>query len=432
MSLVAGNDPFCSLAIVPLESYQETSIPVGDYERVPLVSDNMELEFQQIPDSPEITALGAVETLEVGNGLWRGSFRTLQYYNANWFHWMMCQLVGGCEITVPDRMPNGVLLPGGTGDATTHVYIPQSFNCDDVGSESGITWGLSLRLIKGGKDNANNTGWRIGDCHVVGATFEWPDPPNWPTVTWEVIGIIETRLDLVSYTPPSQRAGEYQVKPGDIGIDPSHATLPSMSFAGNPIGIRNIRSASLTVRNGIDFGILPFANKFDKLPATQRVHRAGHESKFTVEGRFSSFVEQTSLDTAAGEVYAQWVNNVFTGDAVRLRAISARDGATADPPQFPLAEVGDDVPYAFDVYLPNASLRDASGPMSTPDTLPLDWTYKGFGGPIPPSNTALTTNYDAPIVFQFMVAHDDPIDGADQPYNTAARGGNPPHSDLLS
>ena len=194
-----------------------------------------------------------------------------------------------------------------------------------------------------------------------------------------------------------------------------------MSRAGATPGVRNIKSARFTIKNGIAYGENPFANNFDA------VHRAGHESKFTVEGTFTSFVEQSTFSTAGGEIYQQWVNNIFSGDSIRIRCISAADG---DGPtaQFPLAEVTDDLPYAFDIYLPNASIREGNAPISTPGTLPLDWAYKGFIAPVGTTVTAMQTDHKAPVVFQFFVANAD--DSASF-FNAALEGGNAPAADLV-
>ena len=422
MALVAGQDVYSSLEIAPLESHQEVEGYVGRYKRVPMVQDNMELKYQVAAESPEITSLGGVTTLEMTAGLWRGSFRTLIYYNALWFHRLMCQLMGGQESVFLNRMPNGVLTT--TGDANTHWYIPQSFNMTAVGSENGAPYGLGIRLIKGGPTNTANDGHRIDDCHVVSATFEFPET-GWPTATWEVIGKYGVTLSPGGFTPQAVEANRYVCKPGDIGRAPSHATLPSLSTAGVVTGVRNIRSARIVVKNGLDFGILPFANAIDAH------HRVGHEGKFEVDGTFTSLMQQSTLAVAtAGEVYEQWTSNLFTGDQVRLRAVSAPDGATHSA-QFPIAEQTDDIPYAFDIFLPNASIREANAPLSSPGTLNFDWAYKGFVGPIGTTATASTvTNYKAPVVFQFFVNHSDPpTPGVN--YNTNAGGGHLPHTDLV-
>jgi len=195
-----------------------------------------------------------------------------------------------------------------------------------------------------------------------------------------------------------------------------------MSFAGSIVGVRNYLSARYTIRNNVSFPP-PFADNFDG------VSRVGHTGKVSVECAFSSFVEKTSLDQAAGEVYWQWIANQFTADISRIRCTSAATGAVHNPPQTPLAEVADDMPYALDIYLPNPSLREGQTPIAQGGPLRFDWAYRGFIGDIDTANVALTTDYKAPIVIQAFVANDDPA-STDTKFNATAEGGNEPHTDL--
>lgn len=430
--IIRGNDLYCGLEMHKLVAQDDptTGAPTypgtGDtaYLRVPFAGENLNEEFGVTPESEEITPVGALETFSVTQGRWRGSFRTLMYYNAEWFQWLMCDLMGGTERLDVNRLVTGVGAPGGTPATNVHTYIPQSHFEDTPGSQSGITWGAVLRIRKAGPSNTGSNSDRRGqvvrDMHVLAATFEWPEGAAWPTVTWEVEGQIQAALLNLGAlaTILSPVATEREVKPGDIGRDPSHPVISSFSAGGASAGTRNIMSASITVRNGLGYPAV-FANSFNTL------ERIGRQQKLSVEARFTSILEQSELTAAqAGNVYNEWVGGT-TEHAYRLRAISAANG-DAESFQFPYADQPNNVPYALDIYIPNGSLRSMSAPLDTPGNMRLNWSIQGFEGSIT-SGVASTQGYKCPIMFQFQVSDSD---DSDAKFATSAQGGQDPHTTL--
>lgn len=413
-------------AIEPKDSDGDLPGYVGSMKRLPLVADNMNQEWGAI-ENPEISKSESHETVDLELGLWRGTFRTLMYYNSSWFHWLMCQLMGGSELFIQD-----VRIDGGSYAATlanAHIYMPQSFHETADGSAGAIPYGLSLRAYKVGPTNpgSGTFGQRVRRLQVVGATFEWPES-GWPTVTWEVIGSIAETLALgAPLTVVNQGANEYPVKPGDIGIEPTRTVVPSVSKGGIVSGDRNISSARLTIRNNINF-VPRWGNDF--IDTAPQVREIGHDAKFSVEVSLTSLLEQSELNAAqAGSVYPTWVSGIFNTGFYRLRAVSARQGV-AHSSQSPLVDAANDVPYGMDVYLPLASLRGpVSAPIEREGLLQLTWNYRGFIGPVPTAGTALSAGYDVPIMFQFQVAN---TDDADAKYSAATQGGNDPNTELLT
>ncbi len=417
--LVGGGGAYTGLELDVKESLSE--VPTGSHLRVPLVSDNMTQEVAQVPESEEISALGAVETLEVGQGIWRGQFRTLIYYNAKWFHWLMCQLMGGCEIIENDELVDGVATASTI--TSVHAYVPQNYNAQATGSAGALTFGLNARLIKMGPTNTGSALWgeRIDHLHVVGATFEFPES-GWPTVTWEVIGQFGEFLDLDSPGPAdivAVAANEYPIKPGDIGIAPARSPLPSASLGGLTSGTRNIMSARITVRNNINY-VPRWANSFD----TQG--DLGHDGKVSVELAFDSLLEQSELSLGTGGVvYPAWLLALFESDFYRLRAVSAPDGASHSN-QTPMVDTGaPDVPYAFDFYAPNPHSRTMAAPIDGPGTLKVSWTKRCFVGPALSAGIGPATQWNVPCMFQFQVADSDDATGTK--FSAALEGGNDPY-----
>jgi hypothetical protein len=301
------------------------------------------------------------------------------------------------------------------------VYAPQSYLMNLLGSESGVTFGMTARIAKMGSDNTAGSAFRVDNLHVQSAVFEFPAGGGWPTVTWTVVGSFGVQMSGVGLTPIAIPAGLYAVKPGDLGRDPSHAILPSISERS--AGTRNVNTIRWTINNGVDYPPR-WANDYD----VATMPRPGKEGKVTVEGAYSTFVEQTFADIGPGEVYWEWVGSSFNGLYIRHRAISAVSGATHSSSS-PLADSGEDVPYAIDFLMPLAALRDAQAPIGGPGTLQMDFTVRGFVGPTGTTGaeTALTTDLNVPAVIQMLVAEGD--DG-DAKYNDAADGGNIPHSSL--
>jgi len=415
--LVGGGDAYVGLEIDVKESLAE--IPSA-HLRVPLVSDNMVQELAQIPESEEISALGAVETLEVGQGVWRGQFRTLIYYNAKWFHWFMCQLMGGVEIYDADELVDGNATS--SLQANVHAYVPQNYNAIAAGSAGALTFGMNARIIKFGPVNtapANMWGERIDHLHIVAATFEFPDQ-GWPTVTWEVVGQFGVFLDFGT-GPATIKAVDlldYPIKPGDIGIAPGRTPLPSASLGGLVAGTRNISTLRITVRNNINY-VPRWANSFD----TQG--DLGHDGKVSVEVACTSLLEQNEMIAGtAGAVYPTWLSALFEQDFLRIRAVSAPDGASQSN-QTPMVDDGAaDVPYAFDFYAPRASARSMAAPVESGGNLQLSWGYRCFVAPVPAAGIASSTTWNVPCMFQFQVAT---VDDTDAKFSAVLEGGNDPY-----
>lgn len=425
---VHGSDAYTALEIAPVESEGGNPGYPSAYDRVPLVGENMTVERETIQAPDEIIPSGAVTALDAGPGRWRGSFTTLCYYNADWMHWLLCQLCGGLETLHLDLMANGVASPGVTKIVNTHAYSPQSFRCDDFGATTdgsigAVPFGISLRLWKMGPNSTgaeSNSIERINGARVLEAVFEQPED-DWLRVTWTVEGPSPSLLNGDGLTPLAQNANEYVVKPGDLARDNAHSILPSLADIGG-LSEERIRGFTLRINNGLEFPSAQFLTDFDTQlrPGKVRDVKATFELRETL----------TKEAMAAGEDHnAIFLANPGLTAAVRLRYISAPEGATHGP-NTPLADPAEDCPYALDFELPDARITVSEAPVDSTGLLTRRATYEGVGSLIAGTNRAISTARKGVFLIQATVGNTDEP-SSDTKFNTQDGGGNEPHSSLL-
>mgnify|MGYP001576934059 CR=1 FL=1 len=435
MALAHGSDSNTYLSLAPRDSSSDDptyTVPPGDHLRIPLAGETMTLVREGAVQSEEITAAGGVQTLELTPGRWRGTFTTLIYYNATWFHYLMCQLFGGIESIRAGFMVNGEAAPGLPATVNTHWYIPQSFKTNTSGSISAITHGIVMRIMKMGADaGASQEGLKVGGAaggaYIVGCVLDFP-AEGWPTATWEVIGPPPTKLGPAAIDVVQPDANDYPVRPIDNSRDNAHPVLPSRATGGVVFVTRNWRRFSLTVRNGLDFPPR-FAN------AWNTEQNIGHVGKFEVTAEWETFLEQGSL--LASGLYTEWLAGLGIDNNSRraMRWISAKSGDTHGPNN-PVADQTNNVPYALEIQGGRAGFESLTGAVESAGALTLRWSERWFSRSVAstanagwPWDDAATSTYKCPVSIAFQVSEtDEPV--PDGKFSVGGAGGNNPHTTL--
>jgi len=419
-TIIHGSQTFVALEIAARISAADDPSYPSAYFRVPFAGETMRLERAQLAASSEIAAVGAIKTLDYGAGRWRGQFRTLVYYNATFFHILLCQLMGGLEGRTADRLLNGVTAPGATPTTSAHWYIPQSYKMDLDGSRSALTYGLALRISKMGPDTTAGTIEKILGARIVGCTIQ-QDADGWLTALWDVLGPEPTRLSGVGVTPIAMQSNRYFVKPLDLSKDNTHPVLASISEGGALVNVRNLREFTLRFDNKIEFPPR-YATSFDT------DNNVGHVAAVEAGSNYVSLLEQESLDVSGGQVYWEFVAGATVSGIRRLRWISAPTGATHSP-LTPLADAANNVPYAFEIATNAGVVSEAQNPIESGAALTFRWAERWFRGSIGGATWAPPTVYKVPLLIAAQVADGD--DGSAKFNTPATTGGNEPHSTLL-
>lgn len=421
--LVHGSDPFASVYIAPRDSASDDPAYTSEYAKVPLAGSSMQVERDTAPQLEEIAATGALVTLDYGRGFWRGSFRTIVQYNAPWFHYLLCQLMGGLEGISLDRTLNGATPGAGTYNA--HWYFPQSWKCSDAGSLSGITHGMVVRAEAQGPDNTGGkifkVGGTAGGCYVVGVTFE-QTAGEWLTANWEILGPEPTMLAGTGVAAHTFPANLYPVRPLDLSKDNTHPVMPSESKANFGAATCSIDRLSVSIRNGLDFPPR-FANAYDTN------NNIGHvEPNITATASFEASMTQAHITTTVDEFILSIV--VASAELRRtLRWISAKTGSTHSA-ETPMCDVTRDVPYALEIGTNNHKAFDVQASVESPNVLKIRWNERWFdtttakGG----SGYPWVSSYHMGAYVAVQVADSDDATGTK--FNIAAEGGNDPHSTL--
>jgi len=417
---IFGTDLYNAVEVAPLESAADDPGYPTQWFRVPHAGETTKLERDSIPQSPEITSLGALRVLDYGTGHWRGTIRTLIYYNARFMHLFLCHLCGGLEGLEINRMLNGGTPVGLL--TNTHFYIPQSFKSNAVGSASAIPWGLAIRIYKMGPDNTAGSAHKILRAFITEATFEFPET-GWPTALWTIEGPEPTLLSTSGITPIVADPLDYPVKPDDFGKAPAHPVLPSLSRAVAVIGgTRNLSSFSINVKNNLRY-------PRRSLTAYDTDYNIGHIDNFEVTARFEALLEQNELGVPGGGVYQGGIApNVIPPGERRFRAISAPSGA-AHSQQTPMIDVTNNIPYGFEISTPAAGFVEMQAPIDRGGALLMRWSERWFQGTIPATLWPPSAAWKAPVIIAAQVLQtDEPAN--DTKFASTVEGGNVPHSTL--
>lgn len=422
--LVHGNDAYTALEIAQRAGAGADPTYTAEYLRVPFAGESMAVARDQTPEVSEITRAGSVKTLSYGSGHWRGTFTTLLYYNAPWFHALLNQLMGGCEWLAVDRLPNDTACPGGVNaKGNTHSYLPQSFRCVTAKSIGAITHGIAMRMTKMGPDNNPGTSGieKILGAYVTEAVFTH-QLGSWPTATWTVEGPEPTIIDGSGVTPIAAPATHYFVKSGDLSMDAAHVILPSM-FKGWGTSVDSyIDQYSLRIVNNLRFPAR-------SLNALDTEHNIGHVGPYEVTMDVRVKARQEDWDAVNGSPYAffQVVGSYDPAMPFSLRYISAPEGATHNPPQTPMVDEAEDVPYALEFTLPRPLLVAASAPVESGGALQITYSMRGRND-LWGLDAAPNSNKRAPVAVQVLVANtDEPA--ADTKFSVNY-GGNDPDATL--
>lgn len=429
MALVHGGDTYTYVTVAPRTSSSDDPAYPGTQQRVPLVGDTMTLERDTEVQTDEIAGVGAVRTLELGTARWRGTFTTLIYYNATWFHWFLCQLMGGCEVRRDNYLVTGEAAPG-TPTTSTHWYIPQSYRATAAGSVGSITHGLVMRVCKMGPEatthKVEKVGGASGGMYITGVTLDFP-AEGWPTATWEVLGPKPSILGPATITPVALDATDYPVRPQDNSR--ANAVLPPAAhYEAYTIWIaRNWRRFSLTIRRPLEFPPY-FANDW---AGTAYTYNAGMTGKLEVTAEMETLLEgDTGSWVPLSTEYLAGVSEEFQR---RWRWVSASDTDTHSSVT-PQADATNDVPYALQINAPTAIVESAQAPVESGGVVTLRWTERwaskrqqSVAGAGYPWDDAATDTYKCPVVIACQVAD---ADDSSATFSVAGAGGNAPHSSI--
>lgn len=421
--LVHGSDAFASVYIAPRDSSSDDPAYTSEYSKVPLAGSSMQVERDTAPQLEEIAATGALVTLDYGRGFWRGSFRTIVQYNAPWFHYLLCQLMGGLEGVTVDRTLNGNTPGAGTYNA--HWYFPQSWKCTTANSVGAITHGMVIRAEAQGPDNSAGTIFKVGGtaggCYVVGVTFE-QTAGEWLTANWEILGPEPTMLAGTGVAAHTFPANLYPVRPLDLSKDNTHPVMPSASTANFSQTTSYIDRLSVTIRNGLDYPPR-MATAYDVN------NNIGHvEPNITATASFEASLTQSAITTTIDEFIASIA--LSSAELRRtLRWISAKTGSTHSA-ETPMCDVTRDVPYALEIGTSNAKTFDAQASVESPNVLKIRWNERWFDTVAAKGGTGYpwATSYHMAAYVAVQVADSDDATGTK--FNIAAEGGNDPHSTL--
>lgn len=436
MGLVHGTDFYTYMTVGPKITDTDDPAYPGTQERVPLVGENMKLERETEIQVEEITAAGAVTTLELGKHVWRGTFTTLIYYNARWFHWFLCQLMGGVEVRRADYLVSGEIAPVAPV-TNSHWYIPQSYRCTTTGSVGAIPYGLVARLSKQGTNNTNAYVEKLGNAgagqglRITGVTFDFP-ADGWPTATWEVLGPKPVLLGPSSFTPITQSTTDYPVRPQDNSRDSTHTYLPSI-FQGEVFSTWtdiDWRRFSLSIRRPLETPPF-FANDWE---GANYAYNMGLTGKLEVTAQYETMMTGGSAEIARYNV--EWLAEQQIGDNQRrMRWISAAE-ADAHSSLTPQADPTESIPYAFQINAPNVIITEAQEPVESGGAINMRWSERWISrrttstaGAGYPWDDDATDTYTAPVVLSCQVA-----DG-DEPstpfyFSVPGAGGNAPFTDI--
>lgn len=425
---VHGVDTYTKVEMIALQSAgEDPTYPDARWDQIGLSGETTKEEREAVAQVSEIVPSGATTLFETGPGRWRGTFTTLVYYNARWFHRLMCQWMGGLEILEQDDLPDGSAAPGAPAAVNTHLYLPQSFRNTAAGSISAVPFGLAFRFWKMGVENTGGThviekvlNARVVECQIAQTAGDWLQ------ATWTIEGDPPVELDGTGLTPVARTANEYFVKPGDLSRDSSHSILPSLAETGlidAAVVTPGLEGFSVRGNNGL---VWPrnLATAFDTTLTP------GHGSNWSVGMEVRDTLSKDfGVIPNWGYLYESGASGYF-----RLRYISAPEGATHSI-NSPLADAAEDVPYAFEILIPEASFRDRNngipGPGRVADTYQLEAHIKAIG--IDAGTTALASNYHGLVLFQFLTSNAAIGSGGDgdAKYNATTEGGNEPHATLV-
>lgn len=230
MVLVRGHDAFTALEIA--EQTVDWDTAGTTFYRVPLLSETLTYVRDLYPKSREFGATGAIDFIEPGRAVARGSITVHPRYNARWFHILMAHAFGS-ETVIPDEWVDG----GASGTVgNTHGYT----------FAAALPNGLTLRVHKSGPSDSGYVDDFIGGL-VSRVTWEQPED-DIARVTFDFVAKSVTTALASGIADPGATAGTVYLKPRDL------SNTGAMFETGASYGwAQNIRSFRLIWDRNIDF-----------------------------------------------------------------------------------------------------------------------------------------------------------------------------------
>jgi len=344
MALVRGRETFTAVEIAK-EGATWGAGPV-EYFGVPLISEDLNIERDPLPDTEEISSLGAREALESGRLIVVGSVTVRPRWDAKWFNMLMSSL--GTENVFSAKWLDGQT---GTAATTAHVYamsqtIPNAFHI--------------LVTKAGPASGADSTSFLFRGCIVSEMNWEQPND-NHPQVTFTFVGkdlvtatslstspivavqgtVISKLRDLDQYKSSAGSPGNFQSR---LLYRPSDATTLYNDLA-------NVNTFTVNVNRGIDFDD-PDVDTPDTVskpgPQNQR------EVTLEIEGKYEQ------LSPAASHPYHDYANDNITGFAAYYSSST---------------ELSSPVPYGGGIVIPRIVWTAGAANIDTGGTI----TYTASG-----------------------------------------------------
>jgi len=402
---VHTSDAFTALEIVP-EATHGTDPGTG-YLRVPFRGRVAGFSRDEVEQSREIKPFGGTPAADYGTGHTEVEFTTYAYYNAPWWHNLMCNVMGGMEHVVTGRGADG----SSSATTNTHNYIPQSYACRTAGSVGGMSVGITARLWNMGPNNTDGaievvTGIRFRELELV-----W-ERNGWLLCRWRGIGFKPVRLDGDGLTPAALATTHYKVTPQDILRNAGGGSLPSFFQVGGT----SFDFDSFSIRISTD---IQEPQRFATDP--DGVYNFGIRGNRRVTGTIEGRLYQTALDS--GKPLRDFLDAV-KDRSIRIRAASTGFGLFTGPG---LPSTSGAAPYALDIFLGKTIWTQGEAPIEGPGTIPMRCGFKAYENKYTGSAlsysvaTGAADNYKGPILIQSTL---DETEDTDTTFTAAARGGN--------
>lgn len=227
MVLVRGHDSHTAVEVGEESTWGTAA---STLYRVPILSESIALERDQFPRQREFGNTGALEFLESGRALVRGSITVYPRYDARWFYILLAHAFG-TEAVVQDEWLDG--SASGSNVANTHSF---EFN-------STLPTGLTFKIWKSGP-NANGTVDTFTGCLISRMVWEQPED-DIARVTFDVIGSGVTNASASGN--PATSAGTVFLKARDLSR--TNSRVKTGSALANDFSVRSLR---LTVDRRIE------------------------------------------------------------------------------------------------------------------------------------------------------------------------------------
>lgn len=408
MANAHSNDPYVAFDIVPETAFGTD--PGTGYLRVPFRRHNgLALRRKDTEISREIRPFAGVSSSDYGTAETEFEFTTYTYYNAPWYHKLLCAAMGGMEHIVLDRSVAGTAIT----DANTHLYAPQSYACKTAGSIGGMPPGMTMRAWKAGPNNtvgsiAKVTGARIREIEFL------QEKGGWLLTRFSGVANPLTRVDATGLTPPAIVAA-HKVTPQDIKVAAggSPASFIQVGGAEYELDAFSIRMSTAMERP------TPYAND----PTGN--YNPGIRGNRKVTGFLEGRVIQTSLDS--GKPLRDFLDGIKDRE-IRMRFMSGTIGGGAGYPYLPTA-FGGLHPYMFDIFLGKTIWTEGTDPIEGQGgSIPLRIGFKAYERHYTDTSTIAYTSgigdpdsYKAPILIQLLA---DTTEDSDARFTASAAGGN--------